>query len=108
VADVKQEGQPLQGALAFLVVGGFGVMLGTLMMFPIPSEATQLVNTFMGVLGTMAVTVVNFYYGSSKTSQIKDTTISNLTGASNGVAKSGDPGTVDVQGQVKGTLTEKK
>jgi uncharacterized membrane protein YeaQ/YmgE (transglycosylase-associated protein family) len=102
----------IAGILAFFVVSAFCAMLAGLMMMPVPQESSQLINTFMGVLGGMTVTVVNYYFGSSKQSQGKDDTINKMVGTgdgsrTNGVPpKPGDAGTVEVKGTVAGTMKE--
>lgn len=51
---------------------------------PIPLANQRFVDVTQGVLiGSVFVQVINFFYGSSKTSQTKDTTISNAVGALN-------------------------
>lgn len=66
--------------LGLIIVVSFIALIGGLMFHPIQLEATQtqLVNTFMGALMTMAAGVVGFYYGSSSSDKAKNETISTL------------------------------
>lgn len=66
--------------LGTMIVAAFIALIGGLMFYPIQMEATQtqLVNTFMGMLAGMAVSVGQFYYGSSSSDKTKNETISTL------------------------------
>lgn len=110
----------VQPVLALLVVLSFVAVIAGLMLEPIKADtsAYQLINTFVGMLATMASMVVSYYFGSSSASKTKDDTINMLsggTGTSPPIAngkpkvpppKSGDPSTIDVAGTVSGTLKE--
>ena len=49
---------------------------------PISAQAQPVVMAMLGTLGTLATTVVAFYFGSSSGSRAKDATISSLTNGS--------------------------
>jgi FtsH-binding integral membrane protein len=76
-------------SLAFLVTGAFILVVFGWMFFPPKaSDAGSLavLNTLTGVLGTSFVSIMTFYFGSSKGSKDKDDTISQMAvaGAQNG------------------------
>lgn len=66
--------------LGTIIVCSFIALIGGLMFHPIAMEATQtqLVNTFMGALMTMAAGVAAYYFGSSSSDKAKNDTISTL------------------------------
>lgn len=115
--------------LGLVIVIAFIALIGGLMFHPISMEATQtqLLNTFLGMLATMAAGVVAFYFGSSSSDKSKNDTISTLAntasttaatastsantaavlaGTGNGNGNGVKPGVVDVVGTVK--VTEPK
>lgn len=54
--------------LAVMITLGFFGLLSILIFFPAPDGSRDLLNIMVGVLGTAWIAVVNFYFGSSKTS----------------------------------------
>jgi lipopolysaccharide export LptBFGC system permease protein LptF len=57
--------------LSYLIIVAFFSLIICLFIFPIPKENTQAVYTLIGVLGTIAVAVVSFWFGTSQGSKIK-------------------------------------
>lgn len=106
--------------LGLVIVSAFIALIGGLMFHPIAMEATQtqLLNTFLGMLATMAAGVVAFYFGSSSSDKAKNDTITTLANTAsttantasavvaNGTGNGVKPGIVDVAGTVK--VTESK
>lgn len=66
----------VQRILAFGLVGSFVAIIVLLIFHPLPSDnpSTSMINTLVGVLGTMATGVATYYFGSSKGSTDKDIT----------------------------------
>ena len=89
-ANAKIQESPNSSALAknspyiidFLIVGGTLILAYLIFFVGIPKSNEQIAFSAFGTLATLSVTIVNFHRGSSSTSQRKDATIANLTGAS--------------------------
>lgn len=64
--------------LGAFVVGVSGIILYTMIYHPLPEFNKDIVNIALGALLTMAGTVVNYFFGSSKSSADKNEM---LTGA---------------------------
>lgn len=61
----------------------FFVYIFSITFLHIPAANQKFADTIIGFLaGTLVSTVVNFYYGSSNASKIKDKTLQNITGGS--------------------------
>lgn len=67
----------VQGALAFFILLGFFAVLGALIRFEGHSNMRDALLILVGSLGTLAGTVVTFYFGSSSGSQAKDQLLAN-------------------------------
>lgn len=65
--------------LAFLVTFGFFGVLAVFMFAKIPPESATVLNIMLGSLGTAWTSIIGFYFGSSRSSEIK-------TGILNGAA----------------------
>ena len=63
-----------QRILAYALVGSFVGVVVLLIFHPLPADSasSSMINTLVGVLGTMASTVSGYYFGSSKGSTVKD------------------------------------
>lgn len=63
-----------QRILAYVLVGSFILVIVILIFHPLPSDnpSTSMINTLVGVLGTMASGVAGYYFGSSKGSSDKE------------------------------------
>jgi hypothetical protein len=66
-----------QKILALLVVGAFIAMIFVWIFYPPKADAGSLavLNTLTGALGTMTMTIITWYFGSSRDSRTKDATI---------------------------------
>ncbi len=64
----------VQRILAFFLVGSFVAIIVILVFHPLANDnpSSSMVNTLVGVLGTMATGVATYYFGSSKGSTDKD------------------------------------
>jgi hypothetical protein len=60
------------GLLAFAVITGTFALVFLLFYAPIPDSSHDLVNIALGALLTAFGTVLNYYFGSSKSSRDKD------------------------------------
>jgi hypothetical protein len=65
----------LHPVIGLVVVVAFIAAVFVLILVPMTSGDTGLVNTFLGLLGGMAGMVVSYYFGSSSSSRAKDDTI---------------------------------
>lgn len=63
--------------LAIVIVICFMLLLGLLIFQETPEVNSELLYTMVGVFGTMAITVVNYYFGSSKGSSDKTKIMAN-------------------------------
>lgn len=61
--------------ISILVVGSFGVVCAALFFFKIPQEMKELAMLLLGILGAGFTTIVNYWTGSTSSSQKKDATI---------------------------------
>lgn len=57
--------------LAYSITGGFFGVLGYLLMGDVPNESRDVLNIMLGSLGTAWISVVAYYFGSTKGSQAK-------------------------------------
>jgi len=62
----------MPGVLAVILTVGFFGVLAAHLFIHIPSENKTLLDIMLGSLGTAWVTMITYYYGSSKGSKIKD------------------------------------
>lgn len=62
-------------AVSVLVVVGFGIVCVALFFFKIPQEMKELAMLLLGILGAGFTTIVNYWTGSTSSSQKKDATI---------------------------------
>ena len=67
----------LMFAMAVILILSFLILLALLVFQEVPVPNSQLLYTMVGVFGTMAVTVINYYFGSSKGSSDKTKIIAN-------------------------------
>lgn len=74
MSDYKELFMYLLGAI---VIAGFMTLLGVLIFVGIPEKNAELLYLSIGALITMAVQVVNYFYGSSKGSSDKTKIIAN-------------------------------
>jgi hypothetical protein len=65
--------------LSLGVTLGFFVIVLALMFFPIPENIQRLIDVMVGYLGANVNQVFTFYFGSSKSSRMKDDTIAKLS-----------------------------
>ena len=63
--------------LAVVIIICFFGLLGLMVFQGVPEPNSDLLYILAGVVGTMAVTVVNFYFGSSKSSEDKTRIMAN-------------------------------
>ena len=56
----------LMYALAVVIIISFMILLALLIFQEVPTPNSDLLYTMVGVFGTMAITVINYYFGSSK------------------------------------------
>lgn len=61
--------------VSVLVVGGFGMVCIALFFLKIPQEMKELAILLLGILGAGFTTVINYWTGSTSSSQKKDATI---------------------------------
>lgn len=64
---------------ASLIILGFFAILGSLIFFQIPPENKTPIEITLGTLGTLVVSIVNYYFGSSSGSKSKDEVIKTLS-----------------------------
>jgi hypothetical protein len=83
-----------QKLLAFIIVAAFILIIIGWLFFPpkIDAPSTAVLNTLVGTLGGFTGMVVTFYFGSSRSSTAKDSTIAALTQPGSG-SGNGDGGT---------------
>ena len=67
----------LMYALAVVIIISFMILLALLIFQEVPTPNSDLLYTMVGVFGTMAITVINYYFGSSKGSADKTKLIAN-------------------------------
>jgi len=67
----------LMYALAVVIIISFMILLALLIFQEVPAPNSDLLYTMVGVFGTMAITVINYYFGSSKGSADKTKLIAN-------------------------------
>lgn len=60
-----------------LMIGFFG-LLGAMMFFDVPTENQQVLHMMLGALATMTTAVCNYYFGSSRSSSMKDEKIAKM------------------------------
>ena len=63
--------------LAVVIIVCFFGLLGLMVFQAVPESNSRLLDILTGVVGTMAVTIVNFYFGSSKSSEDKTRIMAN-------------------------------
>lgn len=69
----KSQGTKIQGVLSFLIVFGFFGTLAWAISGRIPATVDNMyVGALLGTLGTMTVQVINFWFGSSNGSSVKN------------------------------------
>lgn len=78
--------------LALLALGMIAIALVMLFFVPIPEANASTVQLLLGAALTWVGAVFNWFYGSSKSSQAKDETISSMAKVATGTG-SGTPGT---------------
>lgn len=64
--------------VSILVVVAFGAVCAALFFFSIPQEMKELAMLLLGILGAGFTTVVNYWTGSTSSSQKKDATIAQV------------------------------
>jgi hypothetical protein len=64
--------------LAYVTTFGFFALVTLMFFVPMPPGAAEVIIGMVGSLGTVWITVMGFFFGSSRGSQAKDTTIANL------------------------------
>jgi hypothetical protein len=71
----------IPGALAFLAIGAFTILCSFVLsgLVDLKGESGLMVGTIIGLAGSFAKDVYSFYFGSTRSSQAKDLTISNLS-----------------------------
>ena len=67
----------LMYVLAVIIVLSFLLLLALLIFQEVPALNSELLYTMVGVFGTMAITVINYYFGSSKGSADKTKIMAN-------------------------------
>ena len=69
-----QTGDKTPAIMGFMIMGGFFGILGLLFFkgASVDSNTIQIINIMLGALGTMAMGVVSYYFGSSSGSRQKD------------------------------------
>jgi hypothetical protein len=65
--------------LAAAVTVGFFGLLGYMCKYDVPAANKDMLNIMLGSLGTAWISIVGFYYGSSKSDSDKNETIKNLS-----------------------------
>lgn len=60
-----------------LMIGFFG-LLTAMMFFDVPTENQQVLHMMLGALATMTTAVCNYYFGSSRSSSLKDEKIAKM------------------------------
>jgi hypothetical protein len=81
IAALKQESWFAKNQIHLLAIAvtlGFFGLLSYMLKWDVPKENKDMLNIMLGSLGTAWVSIVGFYFGSSKSSQAKDETISKL------------------------------
>ena len=63
--------------LAIVIVICFMLLLALLIFQEVPAPNSELLYTMVGVFGTMTITVINYYFGSSKGSADKTKIMAN-------------------------------
>ena len=66
-----ETGDMVPALLAFLLTFGFFGTLATIIFYPLPESAQQIIDIMLGSLGTAWISVITYYFGSSHGSQIK-------------------------------------
>jgi len=61
--------------ISVIVVVGFAIVCGALFFLKIPQEMKEIAMLLLGILGAGFTTVINYWTGSSSSSQKKDQTI---------------------------------
>lgn len=61
----------IPATLALLLTGGFFGVMASMMFFPIPATAVQVIDVMLGSLGTAWISVITYYFGSSYGSRMK-------------------------------------
>lgn len=69
----------VKAAIAAIVVVGFVVLVFLLVFHALPDDSPTITVMF-GSLGTLAGAIVQYYFGSSRSSQLKDDTINKQAG----------------------------
>lgn len=64
--------------LAFVITAGFFGLLGILCHYTIPPENVRIIDVILGALASAFLAVIQFYFGSSSSSQNKDATIKQM------------------------------
>lgn len=71
------------GALACVFVAGFFTLLFLLARVHIPAENREVLMAMVGTMGGAVVTILTFYFGSSKSSQAKDAVLGRVVDSAN-------------------------
>lgn len=74
-----QDKSKIPATLAIMLTVGFFTLLGLMAFKDIPTENKDVLNLMVGSLGTAWITMIAFYFGSSRGSQGKDETIKLLS-----------------------------
>lgn len=91
----------VQFILAALVGLGFFVILGFMLLRPVPEENQAILNVMLGALGTVFTQQMMYFFGSTSASKDKDKVISDaLASAPNQPIK-----TVDIQAETANVTT---
>ncbi|MCF8483314.1 MAG: hypothetical protein K9H25_23060 [Rhodospirillum sp.] len=77
-------GTRMPGMIAAVALTGFFAILSALIFVPIPTAAERPLDIMLGVLGTLITQIAAYYYGSSKGSADKASTIDKLVGGAGG------------------------
>ena len=83
----------IQGNIAFSSLAAFFTLVLILCFHSVPTANSQMINIFVGLLGSFAGTAVGYYLGSSKGSQDKTAIINNSLNTPNGDGATTDPAT---------------
>jgi len=68
----------MQLVFGSIVVGAFMIIIGLLFYIKPPTENVQIINILVGAICGSFITIISYYFGSSKSSKDKDEQIINL------------------------------
>lgn len=70
----------MPAVLATLLTLGFFSILCAIIFYPVPETATDILNVMLGSLGTAFISVINYYFGSSRGSALKTQILGDVRG----------------------------